>query len=298
MELPRSANDLRTMIQASLQNALIGEETAPLDLSRPRPDEGLFGPDSVTWRVHQDASMLIGGIRALLLQTMHPLAMAGVAQHSSYESDPFGRLRRTSRYVGDVSFAPTDEALAAIAMVKRVHRSVRGTAPDGREYYANDPHLLAWVHHALLDSFLRAYQTYGPAPLTAAEADQYVLEQSKLADLIGGVSPEPARSVAELKRWLVAIRPEMKATREARDAAFFLLTVPMAPPMAAAYAVLLSAAISSLPRFVRRGLWLPTSQIATKVLIEPSAKAMTRTLSWAMAAPLSKGSLKPTRRRG
>jgi uncharacterized protein (DUF2236 family) len=264
---------------------LVGDERETFDLSRPRPDEGLFGPESVTWRVHQDASMLIGGIRALLLQTMHPLAMAGVAQHSAYKDDPFGRLRRTSHYVGDVSFAPTDDALAAIAMVKRVHQRVQGIAPDGRAYSANDPHLLAWVHHALLDSFLRSYQTYGASPLSPADADRYVAEQSKLADLIGGVIPEPARSVTELKAWMEAIRPEMKATREARDAAFFLLTVPMPPPMTAAYSVLLTAAISSLPRFVRRGLWLPSSQIATKVLVEPSARAMTRTLSWALRAP-------------
>jgi uncharacterized protein (DUF2236 family) len=275
------------MIQSSLQTMLVGDERQPFDLSRPRPDEGLFGPESVTWRVHQDASMLIGGIRALLLQTMHPLAMAGVAQHSAYKDDPFGRLRRTSHYVGDVSFAPTDEALAAIAMVKRVHQRVQGIAPDGRAYSANDPHLLAWVHHALLDSFLRSYQTYGASPLSPADADQYVAEQSKLADLIGGVIPEPARSVAELKAWMEAIRPEMKATREARDAAFFLLTVPMPGTMTAAYSVLLTAAISSLPGFVRRGLWLPSSQIATKVLVEPSARAMTRTLSWALRSPAS-----------
>jgi uncharacterized protein (DUF2236 family) len=287
VDIPRSLTDVRTMIQSSLQTVLIGDEREPRNLSEPRPDEGLFGPKSVTWRVHQDASMLIGGIRALLLQTMHPLAMAGVAQHSAYKDDPFGRLRRTSHYVGDVSFAPTEEALAAIALVKRVHKRVQGIAPDGRAYSANDPHLLAWVHHALVDSFLRSYQTYGAEPLSSADADQYVAEQAKLAELIGGVSPEPARSVAELQAWLRAIRPEMKATREARDAAFFLLTVAMPPAMTAAYSVLLTAAISSLPRFVRRGLWLPSSQLATKVLVEPTARAMTRTLSWAMSSPRS-----------
>jgi uncharacterized protein (DUF2236 family) len=196
-------------------------------------------------------------------------------------------LRRTSHYVGDVSFAPTDEAIAAIAMVKRVHQRVHGIAPDGRAYSANDPHLLAWVHHALLDSFLRSYQMYGAERLSPADADRYVAEQSQLADLIGGVSPEPARSVDELRAWLQAIRPEMKATREARDAAFFLLTVPMPPAMTAAYSVLLTAAISSLPRFVRRGLWLPTSEIATKVLVQPGARAITRTLGWAMSSPRS-----------
>lgn len=276
--------DLRRLIQASLQRTLLGDEP-PRELDRDRRDNGLFGPDSVTWRVHQDASMLIGGIRALLLQTMHPLAMAGVAQHSSYKHDPFGRLRRTSHYVGAVTFAPTDEAMSAIATVKRVHQRVRGTAPDGRPYSANDPHLLAWVHHALVDSFLRSYQRFAAEPLTDADADRYVSEQATLAELIGGVTPEPARSVAELRSWLDAIRPELKSTREARDAAFFLLTVPMTPAMTVPYAVLLSAAIGSLPGFVRRGLWLPTSQIATKTLVEPSARVVTRTLGWALSAP-------------
>jgi uncharacterized protein (DUF2236 family) len=291
VDIPRSLTDVRTIIQTSIQTSLqavlVGDERQPRNLSVPRADEGLFGPESVTWRVHQDASMLIGGIRALLLQTMHPLAMAGVAQHSAYKDDPFGRLRRTSRYVGDVSFAPTEEALAAIALVKRVHERVQGIAPDGRAYSANDPHLLAWVHHALVDSFLRSYQTYGAQPLSLSDANQYVAEQSQLAELIGAVSPAPARSVGELRAWLREIRPEMKATREARDAAFFLLTVAMPPAIAAAYGVLLSAAISSLPRFVRRGLWLPTSEVATKVLVEPTARAMTRTLSWALSSPRS-----------
>lgn len=284
MNIARPIDDIRTLLQASLQDALLGDE-APRDLNAPRVDDGLFGPASVTWQVHQDASMLIGGIRALLLQTMHPLAMAGVAQHSSYETDPFGRLRRTSRYVGAVSFAPTAEALGAITMVKRVHERVRGIAPDGRAYSANDPHLLAWVHHALVDSFLRSYQRYGRAPLSSEDADRYVAEQSTLAELIGGVEPAPARSVAELRAWLHGIRPELRSTREARDAAFFLLTVPMAPTMAVPYGVLLSAAITSLPGFVRRALWLPSSQLAAKVMIEPSARAVTRTLSWAMTNP-------------
>ncbi len=277
-------DEIRTRIQTTLQRTLIGDEP-PRDLSKGRADNGLFGPQSVTWRVHQDASMLIGGIRALLLQTMHPLAMAGVAQHSAYKDDPFGRLRRTSRYVGDVSFAPTEEALAAIALVKRVHGRVRGTAPDGRAYSANDAHLLAWVHHALVDSFLRSYQQYGSEALCVEDADQYVLEQSTLAELIGAVSPPPARSVAELRLWLRAIRPEMNSTREARDAAFFLLSVPMPATMAVPYGVLLSAAIGLLPRFVRQGLWLPTSQLATKALVAPTARAITRTLGWAMSAP-------------
>ena len=118
-------------------------------------DPGLFGPDSVTWKLHNDFCLLAGGLRALMLQTMHPLAMAGVADHSNYRTDPLGRLANTSAYVGTTVFGTTAEATAAVATVKRVHRRVVGVAPDGRPYDANDPHLLTWVHHTLVDSFLR-----------------------------------------------------------------------------------------------------------------------------------------------
>jgi uncharacterized protein (DUF2236 family) len=277
-----AVSEIRRRIQASLQQALMGDEREPRDFTTPRADEGYFGPDSVTWRVHQDASMLIGGIRALLLQSMHPLAMAGVAQHSSYNTDPFGRLRRTSAFVADVSFGSKPEADAAVAMVRSVHTRVVGTAPDGRPYSANDPHLMAWVHHALIDSFLRTHQQYGARPLNPTDADAYVAEQAGLAERMGANEPAPARSVAELKSWLTAIRPELQATRSARDAAFFLLTVPMGP-MTGPYAILLGAAISSLPTFVRRGLWLPTSRLATLAVVEPAATLVTKTLAWAMS---------------
>ena len=275
--------EIRRRIQSTLQSAIVGQEREPRDLTTPRSDEGYFGPGSVTWRVHTDAAMLIGGIRALLLQSMHPLAMAGVAEHSNYSTDPFGRLRRTSSFVADVSFGSKPEADAAVAMVKRVHQSVVGTAPDGRPYSANDPHLMAWVHHALIDSFLRSYQRYGSKPLSPADADTYVAEQAGLAERMGAIEPAPARSVAELRNWLVAIRPELKSTRAARDAAFFLVTVPMGPTMTGPYAVMLGGAVSLLPGFVRRALWLPSSQLASRTVIEPAAALVTKTLGWALS---------------
>ncbi|MBK5286954.1 MAG: DUF2236 domain-containing protein, partial [Acidimicrobiia bacterium] len=125
-------------------------------------DPGLFGPDSVTWRIHADRSMLIGGLRALLLQVLHPLAMAGVAQHSTYRRDPLGRLARTGRFVAATTYGTTAEAERAITMVTDVHQRVRGVAADGRPYSASDPALLAWVHNVEVDSFLSAYRRYGP----------------------------------------------------------------------------------------------------------------------------------------
>src|SRR4249920_2024673 len=117
-----------------------------------------FSPDRPVWRVHADASVFVGALRALLLQSLHPLAMAGVADHSDYRADPWGRLQRTARFLAATTYGTEDQADQACATVRRVHRRVHGIAPDGRRYDANDPHLLTWVHIAEADSFLAAYQ--------------------------------------------------------------------------------------------------------------------------------------------
>ena len=232
--------------------------------------------------MHSDAAILIGGIRALLLQTMHPLAMAGVADHSAYRTDPTGRLWRTSAYVGTTTFGTTEQATQAVAIVRRVHESVVGTAADGRAYAANDPHLLGWVHHTLVDSFLRAHQRYGDTPLTAVDADRYVAEQARLAELIGAVDPEPARSVSELRAWMWGIRPELRAGAQARVATRFLLFPPLALATRPPFAVLASAAIGLLPGWVRRDLRIPTVPFADALVVRPSARALSHVVGWAL----------------
>jgi uncharacterized protein (DUF2236 family) len=274
---------MRRQVAGQVRSLIVGDEP-PIDLQAlaDADDPGLFGSDSVTWRIHADNAMFVGGLRALLLQTVHPLAMAGVAQHSNYRSDPMGRLWRTSLYVGTTTYGGSDEARAAIAMVRRVHERVVGTAPDGRPYAANDPHLLTWVHHTLVDSFLRAYRRYGADPLTDADADRYVSEMAVLADEFGG---EPsARSVAELKDWFRAERPQLRGTTQARDAVRFLLFPPVPLISRPAYAVIASAAIGLLPRSVRRELWLPTVPAADPLLVRPATRTLMRTLDWVMAS--------------
>lgn len=243
---------------------------------------GLFASDSVTWRIHADSSVFIGGLRALLLQVMHPLAMAGVAEHSNYRADPMGRLWRTSLYVGTTTYGTADDARAAIAAVKRVHERVIGVAPDGRPYAANDPHLLTWVHHTLVDSFLRSYRRYGAESLTDADADRYVAEMAVLADEFGA---EPAaRSVAELRAWFLAERPELRATGQAREVVRFLMVPPLPVISRPAYAVIASAAVGLLPRSVRRELWLPTLPALDPLVVRPATRTLMRTLDWIMAS--------------
>ncbi len=273
----------RLSLQGAIRGVLIGSAEPVAGIARSGGDDpGLFGPGSATWTVHSDAAILIGGIRALLLQTMHPLAMAGVADHSAYRTDPTGRLWRTSAYVGATTFGTTEQATQAVAIVRRVHESVVGTAADGRAYAANDPHLLGWVHHTLVDSFLRAHQRYGDTPLTPVDADRYVAEQARLAELIGAVDPEPARSVSELRAWMWGIRPELRAGAQARVATRFLLFPPLALATRPPFAVLASAAIGLLPGWVRRDLRIPTVPFADALVVRPSARALSHVVGWAL----------------
>jgi uncharacterized protein (DUF2236 family) len=168
-----------------------------------------------------------------------------------------------------------------VRMVKRVHGPVVGTAPDGRPYAANDPHLLTWVHHTLVDSFLRAYRRYGSGPLTAADADRYVEESAVLADLFGA---EPgARSVAELRQYFADVRPELGGTPEARDAMRFLLAPPLPLTARPAYAVVTAGAISMLPRWIRRELRVPVPPAVEPLIVRPATWTLFRTVDWVLA---------------
>ena len=151
--------------------------------------ERWFTPDDPIWWVHMDASMFPGGIRALLLQSLHPLAMAGVDQHSAYRDDPWMRVQRTSTYIATTTFGTAAHAEQSIRAVRRIHESVRGTASDGTPYSAGDPHLLMWVHLAEVDSFLTTYQRFGPRPLTQGQADLYVAQTGVAAEMLGVVDP-------------------------------------------------------------------------------------------------------------
>jgi uncharacterized protein (DUF2236 family) len=275
---------VRLGLQSAIRQTLVGDQPPVRDLSQPvSGDSGLFGPDSVTWQVHADSAMLIGGIRALLLQTIHPLAMAGVADHSAYRTDPTGRLWRTASFVGTTTYGTTVEARQAVAIVKKVHERVVGQAPDGRAYAANDPHLMAWVHHTLVESFLVSYQRYGASKLSEADADRYVEEQARLGDLMGVASP--ARSVSELREAMGSIRNELKAGSQARSAIRFLLVPPLQLAARGPYAVLCAAAVGLLPAWVRWDLRIPYLPITERIAVRPATKALSAVLGWAMSAP-------------
>ena len=248
---------LRRQLARTLRSKVAGDEAE--DRAREiwgAPGPRWFTPDDPIWRVHADASMFVGGLRALLLQSLHPLAMAGVAGHSGYRSDPWGRLQRTSHFLATTTFGTVEHAERAVAQVRDVHLRVRGKAEDGRPYAASDPHLLDWVHLAEVDSFLRTFQLFGPEPLTPAEADEYVRQSGGVAARLGATAP-PA-TVAELDRRLADFRPELRATSASRDAARFLLLDPPLPLAARpGYGLLAAGAVASLPGWARRELSLP-----------------------------------------
>lgn len=234
--------------------------------------------------VHADSSMFVGGLRALLFQSLHPLAMAGVASHSDYRADPWGRLQRTADFLAATTFGPAVESERAVARVHAVHRRVKGVASDGRPYSANDPHLLAWVHLAEIDSFITAHARYGATPLDAAGYDRYVAQTARVAGALGVTSPPVNQS--ELAAQLQQFRPELRGTTEARQAAQYLL---IRPPMPLAvrpfYGALAAAAISMMPAWTRWQLRLPWLPVTEAVVARPLGEAMTRAIRWALRPP-------------
>src|SRR5579862_6206422 len=217
----------------------------------PPGDFGLFGPGTVTWRIHADPSMIVGGIAALMVQALHPLAMAGVADHSDYRDEPLRRLSRTASFIGATTFGSTEVAESVIKAVRGVHRRVHGTAPDGRPYSADDPDLLRWVHVAEVASFLRGYRRYGLGLVTLREADRYYDEVSVVAERLGAT--DVPRSRAEVGAYFRAVRPQLEATDQARDVLRFIRTPPTSgdPVASAAYDVIVRASIGVLPGWVR-----------------------------------------------
>ncbi len=248
------------------------------------PGPRWFEPGSPITRVHGDASMFIGGIRALLMQTLHPVAMQAVSEHSGFRGDMWGRLARTSRFLAVTTFGAAGDAQQAVDVVRAIHGRVTGTTRDGAPYSAADPHLLLWVHVAEIDSFLVAHQVYGDQPLDQAERDEYVAQTAEVARRLG--VEEPPTTEAGLREVLAAFRPELHGTPQAREAIRYLLIKPPLPVAARApYGVLTTAAIALMPLWTRRHLRLPWFPIAERTVVRGMGAAAVGTIRWAMTPP-------------
>jgi len=216
-------------------------------------DDGFFGPESVTWRLHADLSAPVSGLRSLLLQALHPLAMAGVDQHSQWRADPGGRFASTAAYVHTTTYGDRATARAAADRVRKIHEWVRGTDPvTGRRYEAGDPDLLIWVHAGLVDSGLVAADLYG-TPLSAADKDAYVAEMTAAAELVGVPAGLAPASVAQLDAYFTAVRPELTVSPEAAAIAAYLIEMPdVEPELANVWGDLAAASVASLPGWARQ----------------------------------------------
>ena len=233
-------------------------------------DEGYFGPGSAVWAVHGGIPVLVAGMRALLLQTLHPGAMAGVHDHSRYREDPLGRLNGTVRWVLSTTFGTREQAEQACAFVGGLHQKVQGTYTANGErvaYSAGDPTLLSWVHVAFADSFLRCHETWGgPIP---GGADRYVDEWARAGELMGVANPP--RTERELRQQLDAFGPQLRSDQLVRDAVGFIRSPPFAGASSLGYRVIFAGAVSTIPQQYRRMLgvrrpWWPAVTLTRFVL--------------------------------
>ncbi len=247
----------------------------------PASDEALFLPGSVIRRVHGDVtSMMVGGIAALLTQMLHPKALAGVWDHSDVDADMLGRLRRTARFIATTTYAHRDFALQAIARVNAIHAQVSGSLPDGTEYRATDPRLLAWVHVAGAVNFLDSWRRYAEPAMSKADQDRYFAESGDIAQLLDA-DPVP-RSRAEAE-WLIRdFHAELSVDERTRA---FRDLVLEAPPRSMAeipvQGLLMNAAVDLLPEFAREMHGLSRSLLSP--LVRGGTYTIASTIRWAFA---------------
>jgi uncharacterized protein (DUF2236 family) len=211
-------------------------------------DDGYFGPGSVTWRLAANLSGPAAGLRSLLVQALHPLAMAGVEQHSDWRADPVARYASTLKYVVTTTYGDRATADRAAAVVRKIHERVRGTdTVTGKPYTAGDPDLLLWVHAIEVDSTLRTAILFG-TEVTPADADRYVAEMTAVATLIGMPDGLAPASVAELDSYLENVQPELRATPAAMDTAVYLRDPPgLDEGVAELWGEMKDAVLGSLP---------------------------------------------------
>ena len=259
-----------------------------LDYSSPPGDPGLFGPDAVCWQVHADfASMMAGGISALLLQALHPLALAGVWDHSTFREDILGRLRRTATFIAGTTYGSRADALALIERVKRIHRGVTGFAPDGRPYRADQPALLTWVHVAEVSSFLAAHLRYVNPALPAAAQDQYYAETAQIARLLGATDVPCSR--AAIEAYLRAMQQELEAGERTREVVRVLMNAPAPrPAMRPAGALMRQAGIDLLPPWAQQMLGFDRFAGIRHLVVQPGMRTVAPVLRWALVNGVSK----------
>jgi uncharacterized protein (DUF2236 family) len=282
---------LRQRIEASV--LAISRPPGSADFLNPPGDPGLFGPDSAAWQVHGDfTSMLIGGVAALMLQMLHPLALAGVWDHSNFQSDMLGRLRRTAQFIAGTTFGARDDAERLIARVRQIHLGVTGTGRDGRRYAASDPDLLTWVHAAEVSCFLRAYLRYRNPDFSLADQDRYYAEIARVAEALG--AREVPHSRAAMDEYLMTMRPQLQCDERTRKTLTLILNAPAPNALALPWTrLMMHAGVDLLPRHAQDMLGIRARSPAAGWLLHRSVWLGARPIRWAVRS----GSVHLARRR-
>jgi uncharacterized protein (DUF2236 family) len=271
---------LRRQIEKQV-HSLTGASLGVLDLDQPRGDAGLFGPESMVWEVHADfTAMMVGGVSALLLQMLHPLALAGVWDHSTFRQDMIGRLRRTSLFIAGTTYGGQHDAEQLIDKVRTIHLQVVGSAPDGRPYAASDPHLLTWVHVSEVSQFLAGYLRYVNPQLAVTEQDRYYREVALIAERLGAQDVPKSRQA--ISSYLERMRPQLLCDERTREVVRLLHAAPVPSILAKPFGkLMMQAGVDLLPDWAsdllgeRQPAW-------RRPLIRSSVQRTATLLRWAI----------------
>ena len=227
----------------------------------PAGDPGLYGPDSMTWRVHANlVALVVGGVAAVILELAEPRVRSGVWEHSNFRTDPLARMKRTAEAAMLITFGPAAAAEARIAMINRLHSRVSGVTPEGQVYSALDPQLLEWVHLTAGYGFLNAYLRYVEPRLSRGDQDRYYREGAPVGRAFGVV--DPPDSVTEVEARMEAMRPNLRAHPIIGEfLRIVCMTSPLGPPGRPLQRLLVRAAVDLLPPSLRRELNLPDAAL-------------------------------------
>ncbi|WP_434135487.1 DUF2236 domain-containing protein [Pseudomonas luteola] len=271
---------LRRRIESQVMS-LTGLSLGGVDYENPPGDPGLFGPDSACWKVHSDFTcMMIGGVAALLLQMLHPLALAGVWDHSRFREDMLGRLRRTGQFIAATTFGNQADAQRLIEKVRTIHGHIKGVALDGRPYAADDPDLLTWVHVAEVSSFLKAYLRYFNPHFSLAEQDRYYREVSLIARQLGAQQVPASR--IEIEHYLNTMRPELVCDERTREITQILLSAPAPSALAKPFgSLIMRAGVDLLPEWAAQQLDILPGH-AERHLVRAGVNRTAPLLRWAV----------------
>lgn len=275
---------VRVLASKMLQSLFSGPTFPMEQYTDPPGDPGLFGPDSVAWRVHADLAVVLGGVAALMLQSLHPLALAAVVEHSDFEHAPLARLSRTASFVRGTIYGSTPVAESLIETVRRVHLHVVGTAPDGRPYSATDPDLLRWIHVAEVYSFMAAHRRYHPHPVRGAEIDRYYDEMAVVAEKLGANAVPHSR--LEVNEYFRRVRPQLARTEQVIRTIHFLTHPDTGNPAADGVLRFFNpAAVGLLPDWSRELLGLRFNRVVEATTVRPAMWSLLATLRLSLGHP-------------